>query len=105
MLKQRKIYENFWKAFQCSSGFLVLFVAYNSAINLQSTVMDRAGFGKLGFYNLALISLFCALGGLLSTSVTSKIGTNVSLFLGAIMNAAWIATSILPTLRNEEKDP
>ncbi len=67
--------------------------------------MDGAGFGKLGFYNLSLVSIFCALGGLLSTSVTSKIGINFSLFLGAIMNAAWIATSILPTLKSEETDP
>lgn len=66
--------------------------------------MDKAGFGKLGFYNLALVSIFCALGGLFSTSITSKIGNNVSLFLGAIFDAAWILTSLLPTLKSEETD-
>jgi len=76
-------------------------VAYNSAINLQSTVMERAGFGKLGFYNLALISIFCGVGALFSTSITNRIGVNMSLFIGAAVDAAWILTSLLPTLRNK----
>ena len=65
--------------------------------------MDKAGFGKLGFYNLALISIFCTAGGLFSTSITSKIGTNKSLFLGAIFDAAWILSSLLPTIKNQRE--
>ena len=62
--------------------------------------MEQSGFGKLGFYNLALVSIFCAIGSLFSTSITSKIGVNVSLFLGAIFDGAWILCSLLPTMRN-----
>eukprot|EP00347_Sterkiella_histriomuscorum_P015929 403355148 len=61
--------------------------------------MESSGFGKLGFYNLAFVSIFCALGGLFSTSITTKIGVNVSLSLGAIFDGAWILFSLLPTMR------
>jgi hypothetical protein len=40
-----KDYINVWKVLQCGFGFLVLFIAYNSAINLQATVMQQNDFG------------------------------------------------------------
>ncbi|CDW71070.1 major facilitator superfamily protein [Stylonychia lemnae] len=66
--------------------------------------MDQSGFGKLGFYNLALVSIFCSIGGLFSTSINAKLGVNVSLFLGAIFDGLWILCSLLPTMRNQITD-
>jgi hypothetical protein len=42
-------YKNIWTATLCSTSFLGLFIAYNSAQNIQSQVLAEDGFGKLGF--------------------------------------------------------
>ncbi|CDW80279.1 major facilitator superfamily protein [Stylonychia lemnae] len=101
--KQSK-YENIWKAQQLALGFLVLFIAQSSALNLQSKVMNQNGFGPLGNYNLAVLSIFCVLGGFLSTTMIKRLGINITLVIGTIGIAQWILCSVLPALKNNEPD-
>eukprot|EP00347_Sterkiella_histriomuscorum_P022843 403336943 len=98
-------YTNFWKAQQLALGFLVLFIAQASALNLQAKVMNQNGFGPLGNYNLAALSIFCVVGGFLSTTIIKKFGINISLVISAIGIAQWILCSVLPALKNNESDP
>lgn len=57
--------------------------------------MDHDGFGKLGFYILALLYLFMAIGSILSTAVINKIGTKLCLIMGGLGNTLWILSTIL----------
>jgi hypothetical protein len=95
-----KDYTNIGNVLQCGFGFLVLFIAYNSAINLQATVMEQVGFGQLGFYNLALVSLVCAFSSPASSFIIKKVGgVSRALVLGALGNALFILSSVLPALK------
>ncbi len=93
-------YTNISNVFQCGFGFLVLFIAYNSAINLQATVMEQSGFGQLGFYNLALISIVCAFSCPASSFIIKKVGgVPQALVIGALGNGLFILASVLPALK------
>lgn len=66
--------------------------------------MNQNGFGSLGNYNLAFLSIFCVAGGFLSTTLIKKFGINVCLIIGALGIAQWILCSVLPALKNNEPD-
>ena len=57
--------------------------------------MAHDGLGKLGFYILATLYLFMALGSVISTAVINKIGTRFCLILGGVGNTIWIFSTIL----------
>lgn len=102
---QMKDYTNLWNVVQCGIGFLVLFIAYNSAINLQVTVMQQSGFEQLGFYNLALISIVCGFSCLLAPFVIKRVGgVSRSLVIGAFGNFAFILASVLPALKRQHPE-
>lgn len=82
----------------------MLFIAQASALNLQAKVMNQNGFGALGNYNLAAVSIFCVFGGFLSTTFIKKFGINISLVISALGIAQWILCSVLPALKNKESD-
>jgi len=100
-----KDYTNLGNVFQCGFGFLILFIAYNSAINLQATVMQQSGFGQLGFYNLALVSVVCGIACPSASYLIEKLGgVSRSLVVGAIGNALFIAASVLPALKKQNPE-
>lgn len=95
--------ENLVNVFQCGIGFLILFIAYNSAINLQATVMQQSGFGQLGFYSLALVSLMCGFSSLSASFIIKKVGgVSRSLLIGALASAVFILVSVLPALKKQQ---
>ena len=69
---------------QLSLGFLILFIAFNSTQNLQAKLMNDNGFGHLGNYNLACVSVMCIFGSFMSTTIIKKLGVKWALVLGAI---------------------
>ncbi len=90
---------NIGKVIQIGLGFLILFIGYNSAVNLQSTVMEDCGFGSLGFYNLALISLTSGIFCPFSTYFIKKWGVNKCLVIASITNGLFITSSALAPLK------
>ncbi len=102
-MKER--YTNIWSVVQCGLGFLVLFSAYNSAINLQVTVMQQSGFEQLGFYNLSLIALICAFSSPTASYLINRFGgVQRSFVMGALASALFILASVVPALKKENPE-
>jgi len=49
--------------------------------------MNENGFGALGYYNLAVLSLFCIIGGFLSTTMIKRLGINITLVIATLFIA------------------
>ncbi len=64
-------YQNIPQATLCSLCFMLLFVAINSAQNIQSQLLEDDGYGKLGFYSNAVISLALAFGSIIASRIVS----------------------------------
>ena len=62
--------------------------------------MNANGFGSLGNYNLACLSIFCVAGGFLSTTLIKKCGINACLIMGALGIVQWVLCSVLPALKS-----
>jgi hypothetical protein len=88
-------YNNLGKVTQLSLGILMLYMAFNSASNIQTEIYDSVGFGNLGFYILAVVYFFTGIGSLMSTAMINKYGTRVALVLGGIGNTLWIMSTLL----------
>ena len=52
-----------------------MYIAFNSASNLTSQIMNDDGFGQMGFYILAVLYLFMGIGSILSTAIIKKLGS------------------------------
>jgi hypothetical protein len=63
--------------------------------------MNLDGFGAIGFYNLAFLSLSCALGSFYSTYVMNKIGIKLCLSISALANSIWIFSTIFAAEKQE----
>lgn len=98
-------YTNLSLVVQCGLGFLVLFSAYNPAINLQATIMDQSGFGQLGFYNLSMISVVMAVLTPATPFMLKRLGGSArAMAIGAICCTLFILSSVLPVTQSENKD-
>jgi hypothetical protein len=83
-----------------SIGFQLLFVAFNSGQNLQSSIMTTDGFGSLGYYSLAVIYFSIGVGCFFSTSIINKLGVTLSLFIGGMGATVWVFSAIVAALKN-----
>ncbi len=72
-----------------------MYIAFNSASNIQSQIMADDGFGQLGFFILALLYFFMGLGSLMSTAFIKLLGTKTCLFIGGLGNVQWIFFTIM----------
>ncbi len=80
-------------------------MAFNSSQNIQSLIMEQDGFGKLGFYSLGVQAVFQGLGSLLSAALVHKLGSlKTSMVIGATFNSLWVLQSMIPAMREKEKE-
>lgn len=56
--------------------------------------MDIDGYGSIGFYNVAILSLFCGGGTFVSTHIMNKVGPKWCLCISAASNSIWILSTI-----------
>ena len=86
---------NFCRLIVLSSGFLLLFSAFNTAQGLAAQVLDELSLGNLGFYSLGV--LYCVFGFscFFATPIVKKCGERLSLFMGALCYTFYIASFIL----------
>ena len=71
-------------------NFLGLYTAFNTAQNIQTEALEEDGFGKLGFWAIAVLYLSIAVGCLFSTWIMNRIGDIKCMALGSLMNTPWI---------------
>jgi hypothetical protein len=64
-------YRNFDRVTLISVGFLLLFIAFNSAANLASKAMSDDGFDSLGFYSNACLYFVFAICSFFSTAIVN----------------------------------
>jgi hypothetical protein len=67
--------------------------------------MNLDGFGSAGFYNLAMLSLCCGIGGFASTYFLNKLGVKTCLTICAASNSIWIFSSIFAAEKQENPNP
>ena len=96
--------QNLSQVTQLSLGILLLYMAFNSCSNLQSSLLENDGFGPLGFYTLACLYFFMGIGSLMSTAIMNKIGTKGCLMAGGIGNVIWMLSNLLVAIRQENGD-
>jgi MFS family permease len=78
-----------------SAGILLLYMAFNSVNNIQSTLMNEDGFNDIGFYVLAFLYLCMGVGSLISTAIINKYGTKVCLIAGGLGNLVYILAQMM----------
>jgi hypothetical protein len=93
------IYLNFFHLAYISFCILILYTAFMSASNLQTTIMEEDDYEELGYYILAVLYFFMGIGSLMSTGAINKLGTRGCLVLGGFGNVVWIASTILPAYK------
>ena len=84
-----------------SLGCFVLFTACNTTQNLLSKVLDDDGFGKLGYYSLALFYFFFGVTSLLAGPTIKAIGNRWALTVGALTYTIYTAIQIMPVEKSE----
>ena len=92
-------YFNFWKATACCIGFLGLYIALNSAQNIQALLFSDDGFGALGFYGNALVYLGEAAGALIAVYIMEKLGDVMTMAIGSALAIPQIACNLLPAYK------
>ena len=83
-------YTNLSQVTQLSIGILFLYMAFNSANNLQTTLMSQAGFEDIGFFLLGFLFLMMGVGSLISTAAINRYGTKMCLVFGGIGNLIYL---------------
>jgi hypothetical protein len=77
---------------------LVLYTAFNSAADVESELMEKEGFGHLGYYVLAILYFFMGLGSIISTAAINKFGTRWCLVFGGIGCVISLIASLMGAL-------
>ena len=90
--------KNFGRVTQLAIGILLLYMAFNSANNLESELLEEDGYGNLGFLILAVVYFSMGIGSLMSTAIINKCGTKFSLFIGGLGCMIHIMITTLPGL-------
>ena len=73
-------------------------MAFNSANNIETTILDESGYGELGFVILAVLYISMGIGSLLSAAVIKKFGSKWCLIMGGIGSIIPIVSTLLPVL-------
>ena len=90
-----------WHVVYISACTLTLYIAFNSAANLQSQMMEDNGFDQFGFYILSVLYLFMGIGSLLSTAAIKLFGTKACLMTGGLSCTLWIVSMVLATITTD----
>jgi len=83
---------------------MTLFIAFNTAQNIQSQALEDDGLGKLGFWSIALMYLSIAVGSVFSTVVMKRIGDIKCMAIGSLFNTPWIMSMALCGMRGDLKE-
>ena len=96
---QRKEFQNL---LLFSFGFLLLHMPFESNANLLSLMLERNGYGTLGFLSDGLNYFSWGIGSIFAPSLYKKLGQRWSMIMGAISNMSWILSSMASLLEDDE---
>ena len=85
-------------------GFFLLFVAYGTSRLLSTKIMADESYNNLGFYALAIMYITFGSCSFFAGIWVLKLGDKLSMFLGAICQAIYISSFILPLERIQHPD-
>jgi hypothetical protein len=71
----------------------------NSVSNIQSQALEESGYAKLGFFELAMFYAMYGVGSLFATPVLRRIGPQMCMVLGSVLDGVWIITSLVPVMK------
>ncbi len=97
-------YRNLDRVTIISVGFLLLFIAFNSAANLSAQVLENDGFAGLGFYTMATLYFVFAFASFFSTTIVNKIGVKISLIIGSFCYFLWVFCFLAPAFKDENRE-
>ena len=63
--------------------------------------MEEDGFGKLGFYSVAVVFLTSGFFTLFTTTLIAKFSARVCLGIGALCNGLWVISSLFAAIKHE----
>ena len=89
--------KNFWKVAGLSTGLLLLFSTFFTALGLAGKVFADNGMGMHGFNSLAVLYSAFAIGNLHASDLVTRYGPRSALVLTAVTNACFLSAFILPT--------
>jgi hypothetical protein len=98
-------YQNLSRVIQIAVSIFLLYCAFFTTQNLESTVLDKDDLGSLGFYLVGIIFLSLTPAALGSSAVVKKWGNKKCLFYGAFGHSMFVAANILPAYRLDYPRP
>lgn len=95
-------YKNLWRVAYLSLGIILLYMAFNSTNNIESSILEDNDYGDLGFVMLAVLYISMGVGSLLSAAVIKKFGTRWCLIMGGIGTIIPILATLLPVINKDD---
>jgi hypothetical protein len=87
-------------------GFFFISIAINSVSNIQSQALEKSGYAKLGFFDLAMFYAMYGVTSLFATSFMHRFGPQTCMVIGSIFDGIWILTSLVPVMKiKHDLDP
>ena len=87
-----------------SVGFLMVFIAFNSAANLSGQALTNDGLDNLGFLTSAFLYLVFAFTSFFAAPLVTWMGPEVSLFVGGLCYSFWVLCFIPAAFYPDHKD-
>ena len=97
-------FPNFGSLTLLALGILMLQTAYTSTANIVSLMLEKNGYGPLGYLSIGFIYISWGLGSFISPTIYKWWGSRFSIFIGTFSNSTWIYSSII-TLVERDSDP
>ena len=88
-----------------SIGFVFLYSAFNTVVNLTPQILSDEGFGTFGYFSEAIIYLGLAIGSLLSSNILYYSGNIKTLVVGSLLYSIWVISYLLPTYYSSMEVP
>jgi MFS family permease len=85
-------------------GFLLQFIAFNTAQDLATKVLKDDHFGQLGFYSLGVHYACFGIFSFMSAPIVNKLGEKYSLMIGCSTYILYIGAFIPPCEWHEHPD-
>ena len=99
--KKRVCPLNIDRVLQISGTFFLNMLSYMSCASISSSLLKQQGFGKLGFYGLALTYFLLAAASPFASALIKKFSPKLAVYLGAFSYFIYILTIFLPTLKKK----
>lgn len=85
-------------------GFLLIYSAIWTCINIASKIMKDLGFQNLGSICVAIVYFAYTIGSAFGSKIVNRIGIKKTLCLFSIPYSLWVASFLLPAYQVQIKE-